>query len=51
MNYADELDGIEDEVIKGLPGPIQWEDASGRSFRFMPSDALSQLRLLAGARD
>ncbi|MDK9702414.1 MAG: hypothetical protein OEL20_04690 [Sulfuritalea sp.] len=46
-NFADELDGIESEVLKGVPGPITWVDGSGKAVRFMPSDALSQLRLLA----
>jgi hypothetical protein len=46
-NYADELDGIETEVPKGKPGPIYWLDVAGNQVSFMPSDALSQLRLLA----
>jgi len=46
-NYADELDGIENEVLKGIPGPIHWLNGEGVTVRFMPSDALNQLRLLA----
>ena len=46
-NFADELDGIESEVVKGTPGSIVWTDEAGNLIRFMPSDALSQLRWLA----
>lgn len=46
-NYADELDGIESEVPKGLPGPISWADGDEEPVSFMPSDALNQLRQLA----
>lgn len=47
QNFSDEIDGIENEVLRGLPAPITWLDVDGSEFRFMPSDALSQLRLLA----
>lgn len=47
QNFSDELDGIETEVLKGLPAPITWTDVDGTEYRFMPSDAVSQLRLIA----
>lgn len=50
-NYADELDEIATETPKGPPGPIVWEDEQNRKWRFMPSDALTQLRLLARQGD
>jgi hypothetical protein len=46
-NFADELDGIETEVPKGIPGPINWLDVTGKWHRFMASDALYQLLMLA----
>jgi len=46
-NYSDELDAIENEQIKRPPGSIAWMTESGEAVRFMPSDAISQLRLLA----
>lgn len=49
VNYADELDEIETETPKGLPGPITWVDEKGESFLFNPSNALSELLLLARA--
>lgn len=35
------------ESLAPIPAPITWLDVDGTEFRFMPSDALSQLRLLA----
>ena len=49
-NYADELDGIETEILKSTPGPIVWDDGDGNLIRFMPSDALYQLLSLARRR-
>lgn len=49
-NYADELDGIETEVLTSQPGPIVWDDGDGNLIRFMPSDALYQLLSLARRR-
>lgn len=48
-NFAEELDGIEAEVLKapGIPCAITWAIEGHQPVRFMPSDALSQLRLLA----
>lgn len=46
-NFADELDGIEHEVIKRAPAAIDWTTAEGVRLHFMPSDAINQLRLLA----
>lgn len=46
-NYADDLDGIADLPLETLPGPINWIDGEGNKVRFMTSDALNQLRLLA----
>lgn len=48
-NFADELDEIESEVPKapGIPGSIAWVTEDNVKVRFMPSDAISQLRLLA----
>lgn len=46
-NFSDELDGIETEELKGVPGPITWIGADDIKVSFMPSDALNQLRLLA----
>lgn len=49
-NYADELDGIETEILQSTPGPIVWDDGDGNLIRFMPSDALYQLLSLARRR-
>lgn len=46
-NFADEIDGIESEVVDRLPGQIVWIDEDMKQVQFMPSDAISQLRLLA----
>ncbi|MBE7540614.1 MAG: hypothetical protein HS122_19670 [Opitutaceae bacterium] len=47
VDFADELDGIGNEMVPGVPGPIAWLDKEGNEVRFMPSDALNQLRQLA----
>lgn len=47
LNFRDEIDGIEQEVVSGLPGSIRWIGRDGETYRFMPSDALNQMRLLA----
>lgn len=46
-NFADELDDIESEVLKGVPGAITWVNGEGDQIRFMPSDALFKLLPLA----
>lgn len=46
-NFSDELDDIETEVAKGLPGPVTWLTEDMKHVQFMASDAISQLRLLA----
>lgn len=49
MNYGDILDNIEQQPIKGIPGPISWslDGQNEKPVSFMASDALNQLRLLA----
>lgn len=46
-NFSDELNDIETEVAKGLPGPVTWLTEDMKHVQFMASDAISQLRLLA----
>lgn len=49
MNFDDILDNIEKQPIKGIPGSISWslDEQDEKPVRFMASDALNQLRLLA----
>lgn len=48
MNYGEELDDIATESLVGrVPKSITWVSKAGKSFNFMPSAAISELRLLA----
>ncbi|WP_043795871.1 hypothetical protein [Delftia sp. Cs1-4] len=46
-NFADEIDGIESARPASEPGAIVWRDERGHDLRFAPSEAVSQLLVLA----
>lgn len=46
-NFSDELDAIASAETKNPPGDITWINADNTEVRFRPSEALSQLLLLA----
>lgn len=47
VNFSEEIDELEQTKITGAPTVINWRTKDGSTLTFMPSDALSQLRLIA----